>query len=67
MAEKKFSTRQIADLKHICNKGFAAYSKEIPELDELVEAGYLTKSPIGPFGEIGYKLTEKGKQLVHSL
>jgi len=67
MAEIKFSRMQIADMKHICKKGFGAYSKEVPELDELVAAGYLTKSPYGPFGEIGYRPTEKGQEFVNSL
>lgn len=67
MANMKFSEMQIADMKHICMKGFGAYSKAVPELDELVNAGYLVKSPFGPFGEIGYRPTDKGRSFVNSL
>lgn len=63
----KFTTSQIASLKHICLKGFAAYGKEQKDLDEMVEAGYLTKSPMGPFGEIGYRPTEEGRQLCRTI
>ena len=47
MAEtEKFSKSQIETLKHIQKKGFAAYRRvdekpKSPELEELVEAGYL--------------------------
>lgn len=50
MAEtEKFSKSQIATLKHILKKGFAGYRRvdgraACPELEELVEAGYLSKS-----------------------
>ena len=44
---EKFSRSQIEALKHIQRKGFAAYHRRDdgtaarPELEELVEAGYL--------------------------
>ena len=47
MAEtEKFSKSQIETMKHIQKKGFAAYPRvdekpKFPELEELVEAGYL--------------------------
>lgn len=73
MAEtEKFSKDQIAALKHIQKKGFAAYHRvdgtaACPELEELVDAGYLTKSYMEMFNEDVYRLTEKGSGLVHSL
>nr|DAI77587.1 MAG TPA: Protein of unknown function (DUF3116) [Caudoviricetes sp.]DAU40783.1 MAG TPA: Protein of unknown function (DUF3116) [Caudoviricetes sp.] len=73
MAEtEKFSKSQIATLKHIQKKGFAGYRRvdgkpACPELEELVEAGYLEKWFQSMFGEDVYKLTEKGENLVRSL
>lgn len=73
MAEtEKFSQDQIAALKHIQKKGFAAYQRvdgtaACPELVELVGAGYLTKSYMEMFNEDVYRLTEKGENLIRSL
>lgn len=73
MAEtEKFSKSQIATLKHIQKKGFAAYRRvdgttACPELEELVDAGYLTKSYMEMFNEDVYRLTEKGENLIRSL
>lgn len=73
MAEtEKFTKSQIATLKHIQKKGFAGYRRvdgkpDCPELEELVEAGYLEKLFQSMFGEDVYKLTEKGENLVRSL
>ena len=73
MAEtEKFSKSQIETMKHIQKKGFAAYPRvdekpKFPELEELVEAGYLDTWYLKVFGEDVYKLTEKGKNLVRSL
>lgn len=73
MAEtEKFSKSQIETLKHIQKKGFAAYRRvdekpKSPELEELVEAGYLETWYQRMFGEDVYKLTEKGEHLVRSL
>lgn len=74
MAEtEKFSKSQIAILKHIQKKGFAGYHRRsdgtaaCPELEELVEAGYLETWYQRMFGEDVYELTEKGKSLVRSL
>lgn len=73
MAEtEKFSKSQIATLKHIQKKGFAAYRRvdgtaACPELEELVGAGYLTKSYMAMFNEDVYRLTEKGENLIRSL
>ena len=73
MAEtEKFSKSQIETMKHIQKKGFAAYPRvdekpKCPELEELVEAGYLDTWYLKVFGEDVYKLTEKGKNLVRSL
>ena len=73
MAEtEKFSKSQIATLKHIQKKGFAGYRRvggkpACPELEELVEAGYIEKWYQSMFGEDVYKLTEKGENLVRSL
>lgn len=73
MAEtEKFSKSQIATLKHIQKKGFAAYQRvdgtaACPELEELVDAEYLTKSYMEMFNEDVYRLTEKGFGLVNSL
>lgn len=69
---EKFSQYQIAALKHIQKKGFAAYRRvdgtaACPELEELVDAGYLTKSYMEMFNEDVYRLTEKGSGLVNSL
>jgi predicted transcriptional regulator len=72
MAEtEKFSKSQIETLKHIQKKGFAAYRRvdekpKSPELEELVEAGYLETWYQRMFGEDVYKLTEKGENLVRS-
>lgn len=73
MAEtEKFSKSQIATLKHIQKKGFAAYQRidgtaACPELEELVDAWYLTKSYMEMFNEDVYRLTEKGENLIRSL
>lgn len=73
MAEtEKFSKSQIATLKHILKKGFAGYRRvdgkaACPELEELVEAGYLSKSYMEMFNEDVYRLTDKGESLVRSL
>lgn len=73
MAEtEKFSKSLIETLKHIQKKGFAAYRRvdekpKSPELEELVEAGYLETWYQRMFGEDVYKLTEKGENLVRSL
>ena len=69
----KFSSEQIMAMKHIRNKGFAGYHRRsdrtaaCPELEELVEAGYLDKKYKSMFNEDVYKLTEKGESLVRSL
>ena len=73
MAEtEKFSKSQIATLKHIQKKGFAAYQRvdgtaACPELEELVDAGYMAKSYMEMFNEDVYRLTEKGENLIRSL
>ena len=70
---EKFSRSQIEALKHIQKKGFAAYHRRDdgaaarPELEELVEAGYLKTWYQSMFGEDVYNLTEKGENLVMSL
>ena len=70
---EKFSKSQIEALKHIQKKGFAAYHRRSdgtearPELEELVEAGYLKTWYQSMFGEDVYNLTEKGENLVRSL
>lgn len=69
MAETK---DQLTALKHIRKKGFAAYRRvdgtaACPELEELVDAGYLTKTYMEMFNEDVYRLTEKGSGLVNSL
>ena len=70
---EKFSKSQIEALKHIRKKGFAAYHRRsngtaaCPELEELVEAGYIETWFKEMFGEDVYKLTEKGENLVRSL
>lgn len=61
------SEMQIGTLQHICKKGFGAYSQEVSELDDMVALGLLEKKTIGPFGEIGYSPTEKGRQYVNSM
>ena len=73
METEKFSKSQIETLKHIQKKGFAAYhrrddeTKACPELDELVEEGYLKTWFHSMFGEDVYNLTEKGENLLKSL
>lgn len=74
MAEtEKFSSEQIMTMKHIRNKGFAGFHRRsdgtaaCPELEELVEAGYLETWYQRMFGEDVYKLTEKGENLIRSL
>lgn len=69
---ENFSKDQIATLKHIQKKGFAGYRRvagkaACPELEELVEAGYLEKSYMEMFNEDVYRLTDKGESLVRSL
>lgn len=69
---EKFSKDQIATMKHILKKGFAGYRRvngkaACPELEELVEAGYLEKSNMEMFNEDVYRLTDKGESLVRSL
>ena len=63
----KLSTMQIVYMKHIYKKGFAAYSSAVSELEQLIEVGFVSKSIIGPFEEIGYKLTEKGNNFIYAL
>lgn len=73
MAEtEKFSKDQLTALKHIQKKEFAAYRRvdgtaACPELEELVDAGYLAKSYMEMFNEDVYRLTEKGENLIRSL
>ncbi len=69
---EKFSKDQIATMKHIMKKGFAGYRRvdgkeACPELEELVEAGYLSKSHMEMFNEDVYRLTDKGESLMRSL
>ena len=69
---EKFSKFQIETLKYIQKNGFAAYQRvdekpKCPELEELVEAGYLDTWYLKVSDEDVYKLTEKGKNLVRSL
>ena len=70
---EKFLKSQIEALKHIQKKGFAAYHRQsggtaaCPELEELVETGYLKTWYQSMFGEDVYKLTEKGENLVRLL
>ena len=70
---EKITKSQIETLKHILKKGFAAYHRRsdgtaaCPELEELVEAGYIETWFKEMFGEDVYKLTEKGENLVRSL
>lgn len=73
MAEtEKFTKDQLMALKHIHKKGFAAYRRvdgtaACQELEELVDAGYLTKSYMEMFNEDVYRLAEKGSGLANSL
>lgn len=73
MEKEKFSKSQIEALKHIQKKGFAGYhrlsdrTKACPELEELVEEGYLKTWYHSMFGEDVYNLTEKGENLLRSL
>lgn len=69
---ENFSKDQIVTLKHIQKKGFAGYRRvdgkpACPELEEIVEAGYLEKWYQSMFDEDVYELTEKGESLVRSL
>ena len=69
---ENFSKDQIATMKHILKKVFAGYRRvdgkaACPELEELVEAGYLSKSYMEMFNEDVYRLTDKGESLVRSL
>lgn len=69
---EKFSKDQIATIKHILRKGFAGYRRmngtaARPELEELVEAGYLSKGYMEMFNEDVYRLTEKGKSMARAL
>ncbi len=69
---EKFSKNQIATIKHILKKGFAGYRRmngtaARPELEELVEAGYLSKGYMEMFNEDVYRLTEKGKSMARAL
>lgn len=69
---EKFSKDQIATIKHILKKGFAGYRRmngtaARPELEELVEAGYLSKGYMEMFNEDVYRLTEKGKSMARAL
>lgn len=67
MKNIEFLLNQVSSMKHISKKGFAAYRDERPELDKLVEAGYLSKSFMAMFGEHVYRLTEDGERLLHML
>lgn len=69
---EKFSKSQIEALKHIQKKGFAAYHRRDdgtaarPELEELVEEGYLKAWYHSMFCEDVYNLTENGENLLRS-
>jgi len=61
----KLSKMQFIHLEHICKKGWGGYSNPSDELDEMVENGLLTKSA-GPFGDVVYRPTNKGYELINS-
>ena len=64
--EIKLSKKQIITLKHICKKGWGGFSKPSDELEEMVNHGLLEKEP-GPFGDVVYYPTEKGRGYVIDL
>ena len=70
--KENFSKDQIVTMKHILKKGFAGYRRvngtaACPELEELVEAGYLSKGYMKMFNEDVYRLIEKGESMVRAL
>lgn len=64
--EIKLSKIQIADLDHICKKGWGGYSQPREELDEMVSSGLLTINK-GPFGDVVYRPTEDGRRFINSI
>ena len=69
---EKFSLSQIRVMKHIRKKGFAGFHRvdgkaAYPELDKLVDDGYLTSWYQAMFKEDVYQLTDKGQDLLDSL
>lgn len=54
---------QIIHLGNICKKGWGGYSEPVEELEEMVENGLLTKEA-GPFGDVIYRPTDKGRGYV---
>lgn len=61
----KLSKMQIIHLGNICKKGWGGYDKPYEELDEMVKNGLLTKSA-GPFGDVVYRPTDKGRRYINS-
>lgn len=62
----KLSKMQIIYLGNICKKGWGGFSEPSVELDEMVENGLLTKEA-GPFGDVVYRSTDKGRKYINSL
>lgn len=60
----KLSKMQIIYLRDICKKGWGGFSKPFDDLDEMVENGLLTKEA-GPFGDVVYRPTNKGREYIN--
>lgn len=56
---------QIIHLENICKKGWGGYSEPSDDLEEMVKNGLLTREA-GPFGDIVYRPTWKGRRYFNS-
>ncbi len=61
----KLSKMQIIYLENICKKGWGGYSEPSDDLEEMVKNGLLTREA-GPFGDIVYRPTWKGRRYFNS-
>lgn len=61
----KLSNMQLIYLKNICKKGWGGYDKPYEELEEMVKNGLLIESA-GPFGDVVYRPTDKGRRYINS-
>lgn len=61
----KLNKMQIIHLANICKKGWGDYSKPSDDLEDMVKHGLLTREE-GPFGDVVYRPTDKGRGYINS-